>query len=173
MSEGRASVSKGRASVSEGRAVAAADGQGPPQMVTTFLGLTGPNGVLPSHYTTLLIERIRARISLRDFLDLFNHRTASLFYRAWQKYRFPFTYEQSCWSTAGEPDDLLTQCLYCLLGLGTGGLRGRLASTTRRFCTTAATLPIIRGRPLRWSGCWPTISNCPSPSGSSTASGSI
>ena len=25
------------------------------------------------------------------------------------------------------PEDLLTQCLYCLLGLGTGGLRGRLA----------------------------------------------
>ena len=97
-------------------------------MVTAFLGLTGPSGVLPPHYTTLLIERVRAKdYALRDFLDLFHHRIISLFYRAWQKYRFPFTYEQSYWSSAEEPEDLFTQCLYCLLGLGTGGLRGRLA----------------------------------------------
>jgi type VI secretion system protein ImpH len=100
----------------------------PPEMVTAFLGLTGPSGVLPAHYTRLLIERVRAKdFALRDFLDLFNHRITSLFYRAWQKYRFPFTYEQSYWSSAEEPQDLLTQCLYCLLGLGTGGLRGRMA----------------------------------------------
>jgi type VI secretion system protein ImpH len=100
----------------------------PPEMVAAFFGLTGPSGVLPAHYTTLLVERIRAKdYALRDFLDLFNHRAISLFYRAWQKYRFPFAYEQSCWTSPAEPEDLVTQCLYCLLGLGTGGLRGRLA----------------------------------------------
>ena len=100
---------------------------GPPEVVTAFLGLTGPSGVLPAHYTTLMIERVRAKdYALRDFLDLFNHRITSLFYRAWQKYRFPFTYEQSYWSSAAEPENLLTQCLYCLLGLGTGGLGGRV-----------------------------------------------
>jgi type VI secretion system protein ImpH len=71
---------------------------------------------------------VRAKdFALRDFLDLFNHRITSLFYRAWQKYRFPFTYEQSYWSSTEEPEDVLTRCLYCLLGLGTDGLRGRLA----------------------------------------------
>lgn len=115
-------------------AAAGQDEQGPPEMVTAFLGLTGPNGVLPSHYTALMIERIRAKdYALRDFLDLFNHRITSLFYRAWQKYRFPFAYEQSCWSSEQEPEDLVTQCLYCLLGLGTGGLRGRLAFDDEAF----------------------------------------
>ena len=29
-------------------------------MLVTFLGLTGPNGVLPQHYTTLLLQRVRS-----------------------------------------------------------------------------------------------------------------
>ena len=104
------------------------DAAGPPEMVTAFMGMTGPSGVLPRHYTALLIERVRAKdYALRDFLDLFHHRLTSLFYRAWQKYRFPFVYEQSCWSDDERPNDLVAQCLYCLLGLGTEGLRGRLA----------------------------------------------
>jgi len=99
---------------------------GPPEMVTAFFGLTGPSGVLPRHYTTLLIERIRAKdFTLRDFLDLFHHRLTALFYRAWTKYRIPFAYEQSQWAGDKEPEDLFTSCLYCLLGLGTGGLHGR------------------------------------------------
>src|SRR5262245_55340998 len=31
----------------------------PPEMLVTFLGLTGPNGVLPRHYTETLLQRIR------------------------------------------------------------------------------------------------------------------
>jgi type VI secretion system protein ImpH len=126
------------ASISEIHCSKAADTgqleQRPPEMVTAFLGLTGPSGVLPLHYTSLLIERIRAKdYALRDFLDLFNHRMTSLFYRAWQKYHFPFAYEQSCWAWEEEPADPLTQCLYCLLGLGTGGLHGRLALDDEAF----------------------------------------
>lgn len=97
------------------------------EMVTTFFGLTGPQGVLPQHYTTLLIERIRAKdFSLRDFLDMFHHRLLSLFYRAWEKYRFPFAYEEhAAVATAGE-EDLFTRCLYSVIGMGTQGLRNRL-----------------------------------------------
>jgi type VI secretion system protein ImpH len=96
----------------------------PQEMTVAFHGLTGPQGVLPQHYTALLIERVRAKdYSLRDFLDMFNHRALSHFYRAWRKYRFPFAYEETVLNESG--DDLFTQGLYCLLGLGTDGQRGR------------------------------------------------
>lgn len=97
------------------------------QMVVAFLGLTGPCGVLPEHYTALLISRIRERdYALRDFLDLFTHRTVSLFYRAWEKYRFPYGYERLRRS-GDSGDDCFTSCLYGLVGLGSSKLRRRLA----------------------------------------------
>lgn len=93
----------------------------PPEMTVAFMGLTGPLGVLPAHYTELLLERTRYHDdALWDFLDLFNHRMISLFYRAWEKYRFPVAYER------GE-EDRFTEYLFDIVGLGTRGLRGRLS----------------------------------------------
>ncbi|HYO62035.1 MAG TPA: type VI secretion system baseplate subunit TssG [Pyrinomonadaceae bacterium] len=100
----------------------AADGRPavPPEMLVNFMGATGPLGVLPLHYTELLIERDRLKdTKLWEFLDIFNHRVISLFYRAWEKYRFAFAYERGA-------DDEFTEYLFCLVGLGTRGLRGRL-----------------------------------------------
>lgn len=95
-----------------------------PDLLVTFMGLTGPSGVLPNHYTELLIRRGRDRdYALRSFLDLFNHRIVSFFYRAWEKYRFPFTWERSRLDPAVE--DKFTNALYALVGLGTEGLRHR------------------------------------------------
>jgi type VI secretion system protein ImpH len=94
---------------------------GPVEMRVNFMGLTGPEGVLPNPYTSLIIERLRASdTSPRDFLDIFNHRIISLFYRAWRKYRFDVAYEQ------GERD-LFSRHLLSLLGLGSEGLRDRQA----------------------------------------------
>jgi type VI secretion system protein ImpH len=94
---------------------------GPVKMTVNFMGLTGPEGVLPNSYTSLLIERLReSDSSPRDFLDIFNHRIISLFYRAWRKYRFDVAYEQ------GERD-LFSRHLHSLLGLGSEGLRDRQA----------------------------------------------
>jgi type VI secretion system protein ImpH len=105
----------------------------PPEMLVTFFGLTGPSGVLPHHYTALLLRRLRLKdTSLRDFLDQFNHRMISLFYRVWEKYRLPFTYERSRLDLGGGPDPC-TQGVYCLAGLGTGGLRGRLEVDDEAF----------------------------------------
>ncbi|HET9409546.1 MAG TPA: type VI secretion system baseplate subunit TssG [Candidatus Sulfotelmatobacter sp.] len=93
----------------------------PVRMVVNFMGLTGPEGVLPNPYTSLIIERMRSSdYSLRDFLDIFNHRIISLFYRAWRKYRFDVAAEQS-------ERELFSRHLLSLIGLGTDGLRDRQA----------------------------------------------
>lgn len=91
-----------------------------PEMVVNFMGLTGPSGTLPAHYTELLIERKWEKdTAYWEFLDLFNHRLISLFYRAWEKYRFHVGYER------GERDRF-TAYLFDFIGLGTRGFKGRL-----------------------------------------------
>jgi type VI secretion system protein ImpH len=97
------------------------DGDGQAQMEVAFMGLTGPIGVLPNHYTELLIDRVRAGDrAMSDFLDLFNHRMISFFYRAWEKYRFPVAYERR------PNDDKFTSFLFSITGLATRGLLGRM-----------------------------------------------
>lgn len=90
------------------------------RMAINFLGLIGPEGVLPYFYSELVMERVRARdTALRDFLDLFHHRLLSLFYAAWEKYRFEVAHER-------DRRDLLTLHLKDLIGLGLDGLQQRL-----------------------------------------------
>jgi type VI secretion system protein ImpH len=73
-----------------------------------------------------LIERVRRKdCTLRDFLDIFNHRFISLFYRAWEKYRFPAAYERAR-LRGGDEYDPFSLLMFNLVGMGTGGLRGRL-----------------------------------------------
>ena len=106
--------------------------QRPMTMWVTFLGLAGSMGVLPRHYTQLLSDpAVRNETKpLRDFFDIFNHRLISLFYRAWEKYRFPIAYERRAYDP-GEGvetppgEDTFSQYLYCLIGMGTPGLQGR------------------------------------------------
>lgn len=96
----------------------------PPELTVNFMGLTGPSGVLPQHYSEFLIRATRERsIAPRDFFDIFNHRMTSLFMRAWEKYRLPVRYE--CGGPTG--DDAITGCLLALVGLAMAGLRDRLA----------------------------------------------
>ncbi len=93
----------------------------PPLMVVNFMGLTGPEGVLPLYYTQYVAERGRARdTAMRDFLDIFNHRMISLFYQAWERYKFTVQYERG-------GGDRLSHYLLDLIGLGTKGLGGRQA----------------------------------------------
>ena len=105
------------------------EGLAPAEMWVNFLGLMGTSGALPRHYTALVIERAHPRhkdYAMREFFDLFNHRAISLFYRAWEKYRFPFGYERAHRDDRSpNQEDLFTECLYCLAGLGTDGLRNR------------------------------------------------
>jgi type VI secretion system protein ImpH len=101
------------------------DSGGPPYMTVAFLGLTGPKGTLPTHYTELAMEREHAGDrALTEFLNIFNHRLISLFYRAWEKHHFTVGYERAQGHAAAE--DPFTWYLYTLIGMGTEGLRGRL-----------------------------------------------
>jgi len=89
------------------------------EMTVNFMGLIGPEGVLPNPYTSLMIERQReGDNSLRDFLDIFNHRMISLFYRAWRRYRFDVASERN-------ERDRFSRQLLGLLGLGTDGMQER------------------------------------------------
>jgi type VI secretion system protein ImpH len=93
-----------------------------PHMLVTFMGLTGPGGVLPHSYTELILERQRSKdTAIAEFFDIFNHRMISLFYRAWEKYRFPVAYERAVLRNEGL--DRVSSFLLAFLGLGTIGLQ--------------------------------------------------
>jgi type VI secretion system protein ImpH len=92
-----------------------------------FLGLTGTQGVLPLWYTEWMIARKAAKDeTLAAFLDLFNHRLISLFYRAWEKHRPQVLYELNVTRGRHLDPDPFTQSLFDLIGMGTKGLRGRM-----------------------------------------------
>jgi type VI secretion system protein ImpH len=92
-----------------------------PKIRVNFMGLVGQLGVLPTPYTEYVNDRIRAKDqTLRDFLDLFHHRIISLFYQAWEKYRFPVAFER-------DRADRFTRYLLSFIGLGTKGLNQRMS----------------------------------------------
>jgi type VI secretion system protein ImpH len=95
----------------------------PDRLEVNFMGLNVVNGPMPRSYTAALLERKRAKDKATiEFFDIFNHRIVSLFYRAWKKYRFFIAYE-----SRAQDDDEITQRLYDIVGLGTPGLRNRMA----------------------------------------------
>jgi len=88
----------------------------PVDMAVTFMGLIGPNGVLPHWYNELVEARNRKKnSSLAAFFDIFHHRFISLFYLAWKKHRFPENYLPGA-------RDRLSRYMLSLSGLGTPGL---------------------------------------------------
>lgn len=97
-------------------------------MVINFLGLTGSSGILPYHYSEMLLQQLKIKDStMADFFDLFNHRTISLFYQSSVKYKLPIEYERKRLSlTPSNETDNHTQLLLSLIGLGTKNLTKRL-----------------------------------------------
>jgi len=106
-------------------------GDDPYTLDVAFMGLIGPSGVLPEHYTEHLIEVTRQKnTAYRDFLDMLGHRSISLFYRAWARQQLPVALERRQFApdpaaSRGE-GDLMGKVLASLAGLGTPGLDGPL-----------------------------------------------
>ena len=95
-----------------------------PELSVTFLGLNGVSGVMPAHYSQLVLQAHRSKnAGLGDFLDMFNHRALSFFVRALQKYRLPLAYERA----RGTQFDAISQALFALIGMREPGLRQRQA----------------------------------------------
>ncbi|MDH5570338.1 MAG: type VI secretion system baseplate subunit TssG [Gammaproteobacteria bacterium] len=97
-------------------------------MYVNFIGLTGAMGVLPYHYTEMILKRLKMKDeSLYKFLDLFNHRIISLFYQAGTKYRMPLDYERKKLNPPlVEKYDSHTKALLSIIGMGTAHLNNRL-----------------------------------------------
>ena len=57
----------------------------PARLFVSFMGMLGPNGPMPLTFAEYVYDRIHNHEdrTLARFLDLFNHRMISLFYRAW------------------------------------------------------------------------------------------
>lgn len=97
----------------------------PPEMTVSFMGLVGPSGVLPEHYTEQAIAVTRMKnTAFRDFLDMLAHRSISLFYRAWARAQLTIAHEHRARATASRHDgaDPIGRVLASLVGLETPGL---------------------------------------------------
>jgi type VI secretion system protein ImpH len=95
-------------------------------MDISFFGLSGAQGVLPVRYTELILQELKNKNeSLSDFIDIFNHRSISLYYQAWHKYQLPVNFERNR-NQQHSTRDKFTQALLSLAGLGTSELQYRL-----------------------------------------------
>lgn len=89
-------------------------------ITATFLGLYGTSSPLPTFYTEdLLQEQAQDHSISRDFIDIFNTRLYSLYFRVWSRYRLFFKLVE-------EIDQATFERLYCILGLGGEKIRQRI-----------------------------------------------
>lgn len=91
-----------------------------PRMFVNFLGLLGPNGPMPLHVTELARHRQRnmGDSTLARFLDVFNHRMVSLFYRAWAVNNQAVSHDRP-------EDDRFAVYIATVIGRGMASLVGR------------------------------------------------
>jgi type VI secretion system protein ImpH len=96
------------------------DGDRPDRLLVYLFGLFGPDGPLPLHITEFARDRQRNHNdpTLRRFIDLFHHRTLSLFYRAWADARPTVSFDRPA-------QDRFGHYVGALIGLSTPRLRDR------------------------------------------------
>ena len=91
-----------------------------PRMYVNFLGLLGPNGPMPLHITQYVRERVLIHHdrALARFLDVFNHRMVSFFYRAWAANQQTVQFERG-------DEDCFAVYIGSMFGIGMETLRKR------------------------------------------------
>ncbi|SEN26674.1 type VI secretion system protein ImpH [Pseudomonas sp. ok272] len=98
----------------------------PATVRTRLLGLYGVDSPMPTAFLDDIAQRREGHEALEGFLDMFNHRIFTQFYRVWRKYSYPATFE------AGGTDPT-SQCLLGLIGLGIPGTAQQIATPISRF----------------------------------------
>ncbi|VVP58996.1 hypothetical protein PS870_05948 [Pseudomonas fluorescens] len=98
----------------------------PATVRTRLLGLYGVDSPMPTSFLDDIAQRREGHEALEAFLDIFNHRIFTQFYRIWRKYSYPATFE------AGGTD-ATSQCLLGLIGLGIPGTAQQIATPISRF----------------------------------------
>ncbi|MHC4556077.1 MAG: type VI secretion system baseplate subunit TssG [Planctomycetota bacterium] len=94
--------------------------QHPAKMAVNFFGLLGPSGPMPLVITEYIYDRLHNHKdkTLASFLDIFNHRMISLFYRAW-------ACNQQSVSHDRKDDDRFAVYIGSLFGIGADSFRNR------------------------------------------------
>ncbi|WP_312267998.1 type VI secretion system baseplate subunit TssG [Pseudescherichia sp.] len=98
----------------------------PPTVRTTFMGLYGVDSPLPTAWLDDIAQQREGHEAQEAFLDIFNHRILTQFYRIWRKYSYPATFE------AGGRDRT-SQSLLGLIGMGIPGTDKHIATPASRF----------------------------------------
>lgn len=98
----------------------------PPTVRSTFMGLYGVDSPLPTSWLDDIAQQREGHEAQEAFLDIFNHRILTQFYRIWRKYSYPATFE------AGGTDTT-SQSLLGLIGLGIPGTDKHIATPVSRF----------------------------------------
>ncbi|MGY4495203.1 type VI secretion system protein ImpH [Pseudomonas sp. TE3610] len=98
----------------------------PPTVRTWLLGLYGVESPLPTAYLDDIALQREGHQGLQAFLDIFNHRIFTQFYRVWRKYSYPVTF-------APGGTDATSQCLLGLIGLGLSGTAAHVDAPVSRF----------------------------------------
>ncbi|QGU89179.1 type VI secretion system baseplate subunit TssG [Erwinia sorbitola] len=92
----------------------------------TFMGLYGVESPLPGACIDDIAQRRDGYDAVTDFLDIFNHRLITQYYRIWRKYSWPASFEEG-------GKDKTSQYLLSLAGLGLKGSARNIATPISRF----------------------------------------
>lgn len=82
----------------------------PPTVRTNFFGLYGVDSPLPTAIIDDINQGRDGADAMAAFLDIFNHRLMTQFYRIWKKYSYPATFEDG-------GRDTISQSLMALAGI--------------------------------------------------------
>jgi type VI secretion system protein ImpH len=97
----------------------------PPVLNVNFMGLAGIQGPLPFPYSEMIIQRVRGGdASLKDFLDIFNHRLISILHRIRKQYLISL-------NTQSPEKTEIARGLKAFVGVGQPALQDRLHVSDR------------------------------------------